>query len=68
MIDIGQGTIYLYFRSKEELFEEIRKISDGKCEVLSSMLKSSAPDVMILINNAGAFKKTGYKSVVKTVL
>ena len=24
-IGIGQGTIYLYFKSKEELFEEIRK-------------------------------------------
>ena len=33
MIDIGQGTIYLYFRSKEELFEEIRKNADNSIEV-----------------------------------
>lgn len=31
----------------------VTDLSDGKCEVLSSMLKSSAPDVRILINNAG---------------
>ena len=46
----------------------VTDLSDGKCEVLSSMLKSSAPDVRILINNAGAFRKTGYKSVVIIVL
>lgn len=32
-IGIGQGTIYLYFRSKEELFEEIRAAADNKEEV-----------------------------------
>lgn len=32
-IGIGQGTIYLYFRSKEELFEEIRTAADNKEEV-----------------------------------
>jgi len=32
-IGIGQGTIYLYFKSKEELFEEIRKEADNKKEV-----------------------------------
>lgn len=32
-IGIGQGTIYLYFKSKEELFEEIRKEADNKDEV-----------------------------------
>lgn len=32
-IGIGQGTIYLYFKSKEELFEEIRKEADDKDEV-----------------------------------
>lgn len=32
-IGIGQGTIYLYFRSKEELFEEIRKNADNSIEV-----------------------------------
>lgn len=31
----------------------VTDLSDGKCEVLSGMLKSSAPDVRILINNAG---------------
>lgn len=29
-IGIGQGTIYVYFQSKEELFQEILKIADGK--------------------------------------
>ena len=33
-IGIGQGTIYVYFQSKEELFQEILKIADG-----SQMLK-----------------------------
>ena len=28
-IGIGQGTIYVYFESKEELFREILKITDG---------------------------------------
>lgn len=28
-IGIGQGTIYVYFESKEELFREILKIADG---------------------------------------
>lgn len=32
-IGIGQGTIYLYFKSKEELFEEIRKNADNSIEV-----------------------------------
>ena len=32
-IGIGQGTIYLYFRSKEELFEQIREAADNKEEV-----------------------------------
>lgn len=32
-IGIGQGTIYLYFRSKEELFEQIRAAADNKEEV-----------------------------------
>lgn len=28
-IGIGQGTIYVYFESKEELFQEILKVADG---------------------------------------
>lgn len=32
-IGIGQGTIYLYFKSKEALFDEIRKNADNKDEV-----------------------------------
>ena len=32
-IGIGQGTIYLYFKSKEELFDEIRKNADNAEEV-----------------------------------
>lgn len=32
-IGIGQGTIYVYFESKEELFQEILKIADCEKEV-----------------------------------
>lgn len=32
-IGIGQGTIYLYFKSKEDLFEEIRKSSENTEEI-----------------------------------
>lgn len=35
-IGIGQGTIYVYFDSKEELFQEILKIADGN-EMLKKM-------------------------------
>lgn len=35
-IGIGQGTIYVYFESKEELFQEILKIADSN-EVLKEM-------------------------------
>lgn len=44
-IGIGQGTIYLYFRSKEELFEEIRTAADNKEEVkrLKTLAKLPVP-------------------------
>ncbi len=42
-IGIGQGTIYLYFKSKEELFEEIRKTADNKEEVLKLKILSKLP-------------------------
>ncbi|MBO4635583.1 MAG: TetR/AcrR family transcriptional regulator [Clostridiales bacterium] len=32
-IGIGQGTIYLYFKSKEELFEEIRRSAENREEI-----------------------------------
>ena len=35
-IGIGQGTIYVYFESKEELFKEILKIADSN-EILKKM-------------------------------
>ena len=35
-IGIGQGTIYVYFESKEELFQEILKIADSN-EMLNKM-------------------------------
>lgn len=35
-IGIGQGTIYVYFESKEELFQEILKLADSK-EMLDKM-------------------------------
>ena len=42
-IGIGQGTIYLYFKSKEELFEEIRKNADNKEELMKLKLLSKLP-------------------------
>ena len=42
-IGIGQGTIYLYFRSKEELFDEIRKNADNKEEIKKIGLLSKMP-------------------------
>lgn len=40
-IGIGQGTIYVYFESKEELFQEILKIADSN-EMLNKMKLLSA--------------------------
>lgn len=42
-IGIGQGTIYLYFKSKEELFEEIRKSADNKDEIKKLKTLSKLP-------------------------
>ena len=42
-IGIGQGTIYLYFKSKEELFEEIRKQADNSEEVTKLKALSKLP-------------------------
>lgn len=42
-IGIGQGTIYLYFKSKEELFEEIRLNADNKEEVKKLKLLTKLP-------------------------
>ncbi len=42
-IGIGQGTIYLYFKSKEELFEEIRRNADNKEEVKKIKVLSGLP-------------------------
>ena len=42
-IGIGQGTIYLYFKSKEELFEEIRKAADNEEEVSKLKMLSKLP-------------------------
>ena len=42
-IGIGQGTIYLYFRSKEELFEEIRKSAENKDEIKRLKTLSKLP-------------------------
>lgn len=42
-IGIGQGTIYLYFRSKEELFEEIRKRADNSDDIARLKALSKLP-------------------------
>ena len=42
-IGIGQGTIYLYFESKEELFEQIRKSADNEEEIKKLKMLSKLP-------------------------
>ena len=42
-IGIGQGTIYLYFKSKEELFEEIRSSAENKEEIKKLEALSKLP-------------------------
>lgn len=42
-IGIGQGTIYLYFKSKEELFDEIRSAADNKEEIKKIKLLNKMP-------------------------
>ena len=42
-IGIGQGTMYMYFKSKEELFEEIRKSADNKEELKKMKLLVKLP-------------------------
>lgn len=42
-IGIGQGTIYVYFKSKEELFQEIFKIANYENDVKELKLLSSFP-------------------------
>lgn len=42
-IGIGQGTIYLYFKSKEELFDEIRATADNKEEIKKIKLLNKLP-------------------------
>lgn len=52
-IGIGQGTIYVYFESKEELFQEILKIADNQkmlnqMKLLVSMPISAKKKIRIL--------------------
>ena len=42
-IGIGQGTMYLYFKSKEELFEEIRRSADNKDDVKKLKMVAKLP-------------------------
>lgn len=42
-IGIGQGTIYLYFKSKEELFDEIRKSAENNDEIKRLKTLSKLP-------------------------
>ena len=42
-IGIGQGTMYMYFKSKEELFEEIRQTADNKDELKKMKLLVKLP-------------------------
>lgn len=42
-IGIGQGTIYLYFKSKEELFEEIRKRAENRDEIKRLKMLAKLP-------------------------
>ena len=42
-IGIGQGTIYLYFESKEELFQEIRKMAASEKDIKELKLLAQLP-------------------------
>ncbi|MBP5624044.1 MAG: TetR/AcrR family transcriptional regulator [Lachnospiraceae bacterium] len=42
-IGIGQGTMYMYFKSKEELFDEIRKCAENSEEIQGLMVLSKMP-------------------------
>jgi AcrR family transcriptional regulator len=42
-IGIGQGTMYMYFKSKEELFDEIRKSAENSEEIKGLMALSKMP-------------------------
>ncbi len=42
-IGIGQGTIYLYFKSKEELFDEIRKSAENEEEIKKLKMLAKLP-------------------------
>lgn len=42
-IGIGQGTIYVYFKSKEELFQEIFKIMDRESDIKRLKMLSAIP-------------------------
>ncbi len=42
-IGIGQGTIYLYFDSKEELFDEIRRSADNEDEIKKLKMLTKIP-------------------------
>ena len=42
-IGIGQGTIYVYFESKEELFQEILKVADSQKEIKQVKLLVHTP-------------------------
>lgn len=42
-IGIGQGTMYMYFKSKEELFDEIRKSAENSEEIKGLMVLSKMP-------------------------
>lgn len=42
-IGIGQGTIYVYFKSKEDLFQEIFKIMDRESDIKRLKILSSIP-------------------------
>lgn len=55
-IGIGQGTIYVYFESKEELFREILKIADGsqtlkQMKLLVKMPVSAKKKIRMLSEN-----------------
>ena len=58
-IGIGQGTMYMYFKSKEELFEEIRKSADNKEELkkMKLLVKLPIPAKLKIEKISGAMEK-----------
>ena len=70
-IGIGQGTIYLYFKSKEELFEEIRKAADilvGRFASSNTVGKKAFNEEGYDVMRNNIRNNSDFKNLMKTLL